>query len=82
MMILSTSRMILSAARMMKKKFLLISAHQFTATGQSTAVLVGTSIKPDSNASVKDKRPKYFTPQEGAFNLNFCNGNVWRVMER
>jgi len=29
------------------------------------AVLVGTSIKPDSNASIKDRRPKYWTPKQG-----------------
>jgi len=45
-------------------------------------VQVGTSIKPDSNVSIKDKRPKYFSPTEGGVNLNFCDGNVWRVMER
>ena len=28
-------------------------------------VLVGTPINIDSNASIKDKRPQYFTPTEG-----------------
>jgi len=29
------------------------------------AVLVGTSINPDSNASIKAKRPQYWTPKPG-----------------
>jgi len=29
------------------------------------AVLVGTSINPDSNASIKAKRPQYRTPTQG-----------------
>jgi len=29
------------------------------------AVMVGTSIQPDSNASDTKKRPLYFTPGEG-----------------
>jgi len=29
------------------------------------AVLVGTPIHLDSNASIKDKRPQYFTPSQG-----------------
>ena len=35
------------------------------------AVLVGTSINPDSNACIKDRRPKYWTPKEGVFNFDF-----------
>jgi hypothetical protein len=31
------------------------------------AVLVGTSIKPDSNASILDKRPRYWTAKEGVY---------------
>jgi len=37
------------------------------------AVLVGTSINHDSNASIKAKRPKYWTPTEGVYNLFFFN---------
>ena len=29
------------------------------------AVLVGTSIKPDSNANIKAQRPQYWTPTQG-----------------
>jgi len=35
------------------------------------AVIVGTSINPDSNVSIKDRRPKYWTPKEGVFNFYF-----------
>ena len=45
-------------------------------------VLVGTSIKPDSSASFRDRRRKYFTPTEGVVNLNLRDDNVWRLMER
>jgi len=37
------------------------------------AVLVGTSIKPDSNVSIQDKRPRYWTPKEGVYNFYLFN---------
>jgi len=36
------------------------------------AVLVGTSITPDSNASIKEQRPKYWTAKEGV-SLNIAS---------
>jgi len=33
------------------------------------AVLVGTRIKHDSNASIKTKRPRYWTPKQGVRNF-------------
>ena len=33
--------------------------------GINRTVLVGTPIYPDSNASIKDKRPQYFTATAG-----------------
>jgi len=35
-------------------------------------VLVGTSITPDSNASIKERWPKYWTPKEGV-SLNIAS---------
>ena len=35
-------------------------------------VLVGTSITPDSNAFIKEQRPKYWTPTEGV-SLNIAS---------
>jgi len=41
------------------------------------AVLVGTRIKHDSNASIKAKRPRYWTPKQGVPNfLRFEHGSV------
>ena len=36
------------------------------------AVLVGTRINPDSNACIKDRRPRYWTPKEDVFNFYVC----------
>ena len=41
------------------------------------AVLVGTRIKPDSNASIKAKRPRYWTPKQGERKFLRCeHGSV------
>jgi len=40
-------------------------AGNWSRTCINRAVLVGTSINPDSNASIKVKRTQYWTPKQG-----------------
>jgi len=46
-------------------------AGNWSRTCINRAVLVGTSINPDSNASIKAKRPQYWTPTQGVFKFYF-----------
>jgi len=45
--------------------FLQVRGGNSSRQGINRAVLVATPIYPDSNASIKDKRPKYFTAKKG-----------------